>query len=160
MDLREVTSTYRFDLSLIPTHGFRRDPQGALTFVAADDPYVDVPLSALPLESVTTTYSLCPVICVLGPILLALFTSYKIRRYLAAYRSLVLLAMLCVLIFGGVPGLHDALQPTAPTSGAHILSGQWYLTHLAPPSMADAVFLRRLLGLGLCGRRSSTSPIG
>lgn len=135
-DLRQFTSTYRLDPSLATFHGLRPD-QGAFAFVAADDPYVDVALSALPLESVSTAYSLCPVLYVLGPILFALFL-YKTRHYLGAYRFLVL-GMVCVCIFLSLLALTLPYNH-GPDEESHIFSGQWYLTHLLPPSMASPVF--------------------
>ena len=136
-DLREVTSIYRFDPAVLPMHGFKRDPQGALAFVAADDPYVDVQLRTLPLVSASTAYSLCPVLFVLGPILLALFL-YKIRRYLAAHRFLAI-GMLCVCIFLALLAFTLPYNH-GPDEESHIFSGQWYLTHLLPPSMASPVY--------------------
>jgi len=135
--LRQVAATYRFDPALLTTHGLRRNPQGAFTFVAADDPYIDVLLRALPLESVSTAYSICPVLYVLGPILFALFL-YRIRRDLAAHRSLVL-GMFCVCMFLSFLALTLPYNH-GPDEETHIFSGQWYLTHLWPPSIASPVF--------------------
>lgn len=135
--LRQEVATYRFDPALLTTHGLRRNPQGAFEFVAADDPYVDVPLSVLPLESVSTAYSLCPVLYVLGPLLFVLFL-YRIRRDLAAHRFLVL-GMLCVCIFLLFVALTLPYNH-GPDEESHIFSGQWYLTHMLPPSMASPVF--------------------
>jgi hypothetical protein len=89
------------------------------------------------LESISTAYSLCPVLYVLGPILLALFL-YKIRRELAEHRFPVLV-MLCVCIFLSFLALTLPYNH-GPDEESHVYSGLWYLTHLSPPSMASPMF--------------------
>ena len=135
--LRQVSTTYRFDPALLFTHGLRRTPQGDWEFRAADDPYVDVPLRNLTPEEVSSALTLCPLLFIAGPILLAAFL-HRGRRNLAAHRVLVL-GMICVCGFALLLALTMPYNH-GPDEESHIFSGEWYLTHLTPPSMASPVF--------------------
>jgi hypothetical protein len=135
--LRQVTTNYRFEQKSLATHDLRLDAEDAFNYVAEDDPYIDMTLSGLPVESVSTAYSVVPVLYVLGPILLVFFL-YKIRRYLVEYRFTVAV-VLCAFLFLTFVDLTLPYNH-GPDEESHVYSGEWYLTHLAPPSMAYPVF--------------------
>ena len=136
--LEETTTIYQFDPERHALlNGLHTHPGGGFAFLASDDPNIDVQVLALPVESTTTAFSILPVLLVFGPILSALFL-YRIRRYLAAHRFLVL-GMLCVCIALAFLALSLPYNH-GPDELSHLFSGQWYLTHLVPPSIDSPVF--------------------
>lgn len=135
--LRESTTVYTLAGANLFTHGMKLLPDGNYTFDINDDPYVDVPLSALKVTAVTNTDSITPFFYLVIPGLFA-FAIYRGRERISNQAPL-LLSMLCLILF--VSFLAMTLPYNhGPDEVDHILSGRWYLNHFRPPSMADPVF--------------------
>ena len=134
--LRQLETTYDFDPAKLLTNAWRPNQKGGFDFTFADDPYIDVRLDKLTRQSVKTIYSICPILYLLGPICIAAYL-YRSRQDLAAHSGLTLgMLSVCVslgLIAVTLPYNHG------PDEASHIWSGQWYLTHAIPPSMAAPI---------------------
>ena len=135
--LGELETTYRFDPGKLFSHALRLNQNGGFDFKYAQDPFIDVPIDNLDRLSVHTVYSACPILYLLGPICIAAYL-YRFRRDLTAHLGVTLgMCAVCVFI-----GLLAATLPYnhGPDESAHIWSGQWYLTHTLPPSMASPIY--------------------
>ena len=135
--LRQLETTYDFDPAKLFRNAVSPNQKGGFDFHIADDPYIDVPLDKLNRQSVKTVYSALPILYLLGPICIAVYL-YRFRQDLTAHLGLTLgILSICVcqgLIAVTLPFNHG------PDEAGHIWSGQWYLTHTLPPSLAAPIW--------------------
>lgn len=134
---RQLEATYDFDPGKLFSNALHLNQKGGFDFNIAADPYIDVPLDKLKRRSVTTAYSACPLLYLLGPICIAAYL-YRFRQDLTAHPGVILgMAAVCLFL-----GLIAATLPYnhGPDEAGHMSSGQWYLTHTLPPSMAAPIY--------------------
>lgn len=134
---RQLETTYGFDPGKLFHHALQLNHNGGFDFQFAQDPYIDVPIDNLDRLSVREAYSACPLLYLLGPICIAAYL-YRFRQDLTAHLGVTLgMCAVCVFI-----GLLAATLPYnhGPDESAHIWSGQWYLAHTLPPSMASPIY--------------------
>lgn len=135
--LSVITTTYAFDPTRLFTHGMRLQADGTYIFDINDDPYVDIPLAALPVRSVNTALSFAIFGFLIAVPALAIFL-YRVRGEFVANPAFFL-AALCVGMFVSFLAVTLPFNH-GPDEFAHVLAGRWYLDHILPPSMSDPVF--------------------
>jgi hypothetical protein len=135
--LSVTTTTYALDPSRLFTHGMLLQPDGTYVFDINDDPYVDIPLSALALTTVNTAWSFVPVGLFIALPALIIWI-YRMRGEFTAHTPFFL-SVLCLGMFVSFLALTLPFNH-GPDEIAHVLAGKWYLDHLLPPSMADPIF--------------------
>lgn len=142
--LHKQTRTYSFDLARVPVHDLTT-VNGRSYFDSQADPYVDVPLAQLPVISEVTTRSWAfPSI-----FLAAIAAPLLVYRWYAMLRRHYLLVLAFAAWFCFVAMLGVVFPPNhGPDEGHHIASGDWYTSHLLPPSMTDpAVYYDSYFGV-------------